>query len=92
MTTKIGLPLTTYKLLTTAANLLDTTLEEEDEWITTSTATLVKPNITLYMRTPGVEICIGLHSRKRALSPAPEPLPSAAPRSPLFYTFSTMDH
>lgn len=88
MTTKIGLPLTTYELLNTAANLLDTTPEEEDEWITTSTATLVKPYLTLYMRTPGVEICIGLRPRKRALSPAPEPLSSPFPRSPLINTSS----
>jgi hypothetical protein len=82
MTTKIGLPLTTYELLNTPPNLLDTTPEEEDEWITTSTATLVRPNITLYMRSPGVEVCIGLRSRKRAVSPDSEPLSPPFTRFP----------
>ncbi|KAJ6561923.1 hypothetical protein B0H19DRAFT_1143024 [Mycena capillaripes] len=79
MTTKIGLPLTTYEILDTAANPLDTTPEEEDEWVTTSAPTIVKPNITLYMRSPGVEVCLGLRSRKRALSNVPEPPFSPSP-------------
>jgi hypothetical protein len=78
MTTKIGLSLTTYEILDVATNPLDTTPEEEDEWVTTSASTIIKPNITLYMRSPGVEVCLGLRSRKRALSIVPEPpfLPS----------------
>ncbi|KAF8208623.1 hypothetical protein K438DRAFT_1812604 [Mycena galopus ATCC 62051] len=79
ITTKIGQPLTTYEILNIATNPLDTTPEEEDEWITTSTPTLVKPNMTLYMRAPGVETCLGLRSRKRALSAAPEPPYSPSP-------------
>ncbi|KAJ7018048.1 hypothetical protein C8F04DRAFT_1278324 [Mycena alexandri] len=83
ITTKLGISCVSYDILDVTPHLLETTLEEEDEWITTSTATLVKPNTTLYMRLPTVQHCLGLRTRKRAISEVPDsPTQSLAPATP----------
>ncbi|KAJ7614695.1 hypothetical protein DFH06DRAFT_1344029 [Mycena polygramma] len=59
----------TYDILDTAFYSLENGTEDTDEWVTTSSATKVKPNVTLLLRVPGVTYCVGLRpSRKRALS------------------------
>ncbi|KAJ6472298.1 hypothetical protein C8R47DRAFT_1199920 [Mycena vitilis] len=59
----------TYDILDTAFYSLQNTTEDTDEWVTTSSATKVKPDVTLLLRVPGVTYCVGLRpSRKRALS------------------------
>ncbi|KAJ6463216.1 hypothetical protein C8R47DRAFT_1326999 [Mycena vitilis] len=59
----------TYDILDTAFYSLQNTTKDTDEWVTTSSATKVKPDVTLLLRVPGVTYCVGLRpSRKRALS------------------------
>ncbi|KAJ7080379.1 hypothetical protein B0H15DRAFT_856913 [Mycena belliarum] len=86
ITTRVGLPCTSYDFLDTVAHPLDSTAGDEDEWITTSMPTRVKPDMTLYMRTPDVNTFLGLRSespRKRPLSPAPDgPRSSPSPSLP----------
>ncbi|KAJ7770705.1 hypothetical protein B0H16DRAFT_1516303 [Mycena metata] len=91
ITKKLGIPCASYDILDVTPHLLEITLEEDDEWITTSTATLVKPNTTLYLRSPTVRRCLGLRVRKRAISEVPHsptqsrdsstPSPTKRPRS-----------
>ncbi|KAJ7030053.1 hypothetical protein C8F04DRAFT_741432 [Mycena alexandri] len=83
ITTKLGRSCTSYDILDTVTNPGETTLEEDDEWVTTSAATMVKPNVTLYLRLPDVKICLGLRSRKRVISEVEEPptTPSPSPAS-----------
>ncbi|KAJ6521238.1 hypothetical protein B0H10DRAFT_1975137, partial [Mycena sp. CBHHK59/15] len=84
MTSKLHIPCTTYDILDTISNPLETTLEEDDEWVTTSAATKVKPNMILYLRSPDVDTCVGLRSepmRKRLLSEAEDLGPPSSPLS-----------
>jgi hypothetical protein len=72
-----------YEILDVVANPLETTSEDEDEWVMTGSATKVKPNMTLYLRSPGVDCCLGLRPttpRKRALSEGEESFTSHSPR------------
>ncbi|KAJ7181656.1 hypothetical protein C8R43DRAFT_1117019 [Mycena crocata] len=71
---------------TITGKIKQTTLEEDDEWVVTSTATRVKPNTTLYMRSPDVDTCLGLRPdpmvHKHQLSESQETPASPASSTP----------
>ncbi|KAJ6618294.1 hypothetical protein B0H10DRAFT_1947679 [Mycena sp. CBHHK59/15] len=105
ITTKLALPCVSYDILDPTQSL-DTTTEDDDEWVTTSMATKVKPGMTLNMCSPHVKICLGLRTltplstpRKHVLSvpeavtPTPT-LPKSLPGtpSPLKRSRTNSDH
>ncbi|KAJ7032848.1 hypothetical protein C8F04DRAFT_1105978 [Mycena alexandri] len=80
----LGLSCDVYEILDTVLNPLETTSEHDDEWINVGSAAKVKANITLYLRVPGVDCCLGLRPstpRKRALSQGEDSSTSDPPSS-----------
>ncbi|KAJ7481126.1 hypothetical protein B0H11DRAFT_2233038 [Mycena galericulata] len=83
ITDRLNLPCEAYERLDTTDHLLATTSEESDEWITSRGPIKVKPDMTLYLREPGVDTCLGLRPlRKRVLSDPQESGPSSSTPSP----------
>ncbi|KAK6984206.1 hypothetical protein R3P38DRAFT_3232174 [Favolaschia claudopus] len=77
MTSTLHLALATYAILKLDAPL-ETSSEEQDEWLITSIPTVVKPNSTLYMRSPEVTVCLGLRPDAAEPPMTPNPSPSSS--------------
>ncbi|KAF8205738.1 hypothetical protein K438DRAFT_1818422 [Mycena galopus ATCC 62051] len=72
-----------YEILDTTLNPLESTSTDTDKWVTTGSATKVKADMTLYLRSPGVETCPGLRPatpRKRILSQSDNCSPPDSPK------------
>ncbi|KAJ7221444.1 hypothetical protein GGX14DRAFT_388612 [Mycena pura] len=83
ITDRLNLPCEAYERLDTTEHLLATTSEEYDEWITSRGPIKVKSDMTLYLREPGIDTCLGLRPlRKRILSDPQESGPSSSTPSP----------
>ncbi|KAJ6545107.1 hypothetical protein DFH09DRAFT_1282210 [Mycena vulgaris] len=83
---RVGLPCDVYEYLQLSTPI-EFTLEEDDSWILTPGPIRVKPDITLYLRSPNVTVCSelrgGSHSQKhkRALSIEPPSTPTPITRN-----------
>ncbi|KAJ7020692.1 hypothetical protein C8F04DRAFT_1087737 [Mycena alexandri] len=81
----LGLSCDHYEILDAVLNPLETTSEDDDEWINIGSATKVKANMTLYLRAPGVDRCLGLRPtmpHKRVLSQGEDSFTSGPPKTP----------
>ncbi|KAJ6561102.1 hypothetical protein DFH09DRAFT_1083080 [Mycena vulgaris] len=74
---RVQLPCEVYEYLELTTSI-EFTLEEDDRWILTPGPIRVKPDCTLYLRSPGVTVCPGL----RAQPQKKHPLSRDAPVTP----------